>query len=122
MRLNLEEPRKVVVEVADALIVVRIVSTEEVLALRKKHTKTRNLLGDPVEELEAKAYSVDFWDAVIESWTGFEDQDGKDIPCDRTTKYDLVSKYAEIALQINQEIEAVRAKTFQREEALEKNV
>lgn len=121
MRLNLEEPRKVVVSVSDALIVVRIVPTEDILALRRKHTKTRNVLGDPVEELDQKAYSVDFWDAVIESWTGIQDQAGEDIPCTKANKFDLVSKYAEVALAVNDEIETCRRKTFEVEEALIKN-
>jgi hypothetical protein len=121
VRLNLEEPRKVVVAISDALIVAKIISTEVVQDLRKKHTRMRNVLGDPIEELDQKAYSVDFWDAVIVSWTGIEDQDGKDIPCTSATKYDLVSKYGEIAMAINEQIEAARRKTFETEENLLKN-
>jgi hypothetical protein len=121
MKLNLEEPRKVVVAIADAMIVVRIVPTDEVLQLRKKHTRMRNVLGDPVEDFDQKAYSVDFWDAVIVSWTGIQDQAGTDIPCTKANKFDLVSKYAEIALKINDELEAARQKTFQIEENLSKN-
>lgn len=121
MKLNLEEPRKVVVAIADAMIVARIVPTDEVLQLRKKHTRMRNVLGDPVEDFDQKAYSVDFWDAVIVSWTGIQDQAGTDIPCTKANKFELVSKYAEVAMKVNHEIELVREKTFMAEEELEKN-
>lgn len=121
MRLNLDKPRELIVEVADATITVRILSTEEIVELRKQHTRTKSVMGEVTEDFNQRAYSVEFWDRVIVAWTGLEDDNGNAIPCNRGNKHRVVNQYGEIVVLINDAIEAERKRTITLNEEAEKN-
>jgi hypothetical protein len=121
VRLNLEKPREVIVAVGDAEITARILPSQTILDLRKRHTRFKSSLGESREEFDQKAYSEDFWDLVISKWSGLTDESDQPIPCTRNNKHAVVSKYTEIALKIDEEIESARIKTFEVNRDLEKN-
>lgn len=121
MRLKLDKPREVVVEIGDATITARIIPMQQATELRRKHTRSKNVLGAVSDDFDQKSYAVDFWDATIVDWSGIQDEDGTPIPCIRANKYEMVSRYAEIALRINADIEAAMARTFEADKEAEKN-
>jgi hypothetical protein len=121
VRLNLERPREVIVNVADAVFTCRILPADEAVELRRKHTRSRISMGETVEDFDASAYSEDFWDRIIVRWEGVENESGSAIPCTRASKYQVMRRYAEIAGVINDAIDAERKRTFETSRELEKN-
>lgn len=123
MKLNLDEERRVEVELGDgARITAKIIAPSELMALRRRHTRTKTRRGQQVEEVDDKEFSKDFWGRTIDSWQGLQDQDGKAIPCNTDTKYRMVNRYPEIAEKIDEAIEAAKAWTFDADERAEKNL
>ena len=121
MRLSLGNPREIIVSVGDATITARIMPADEAVALRKKHTRMKSLMGDMIEDLDSRGLSLDTWDSIIRDWAGIEDEHGKAMTCNRANKYAVMSQYPEIAVKIQSDIEAARQKVVEHQEALEKN-